>query len=56
MRVAEKYEIGEDRYIRERGREEKSRFYDPWEFPELLSKFAEILPDDHGPVLEFVHR
>jgi len=56
MRVAEKYEIGEDRNIGEQGKPEKSRFYDPWEFPELLSKFAEIQPGDDGKVLEFVHQ
>jgi hypothetical protein len=56
MRVAEGYEIGEDRYIGERGREEKSILYDPWAFPDLLSKFAEILPGDDSKVLEFVHK
>ena len=56
MRVAERYQIGEDRYIEAQGSPERSRSYDPWEFPELSSEFAQIQPGDDASLRKFVDR
>ena len=54
MRVGEHYGINEDRWIGQTGGRERAKFYDPWEFPELLAEFTKIQMNDDPGVLEFV--
>ncbi|MDA1129592.1 MAG: hypothetical protein O2913_12995, partial [Chloroflexi bacterium] len=65
MRVGERYEIEEtiegtkeiERRVVERGRRERARFYDPWEFPEIVSEFAtKVQFNDDAGLLDFTHR
>lgn len=59
MRVAESYKFedgGTGRILEQPGRVERSRFYNPWESPELLSEFAAIQPGDEEKVLDFSHQ